>query len=95
MRTSKAWEQIYQHILYVYIVYKDPSFQAFIEYLRMRGYEDNDFFGAEPVRPRLNKSNWTSVSEVSSLSNFNPMIQPNALCKSLPNFLDYDVHLPR
>lgn len=37
--------------------------KAFIEYLRMRGYEDNDFFGAEPVRPRLSKSNWTSVSE--------------------------------
>jgi hypothetical protein len=44
--------------------------QAFIEYLRMRGYEGNDFFGLEPIRPRLSKSNWTSVSEVKSVKNF-------------------------
>merc|ERR1711937_715981 len=37
--------------------------KEFINYLRMRGYDGNDFFGANDIQPILKKYTWTSVSE--------------------------------
>jgi len=37
--------------------------KEFIGYLRMRGYEANDFLGTQPLKPTLGKNEWNSVSE--------------------------------
>ena len=37
----------------------------FIQYLRMRGAENNDFFGDSPIKPKEGKFYWSSVDEVS------------------------------
>merc|ERR1719385_268349 len=37
--------------------------KEFINYLRMRGYDGNDFLGTDPIQPILNKYSWTSVNE--------------------------------
>ena len=36
----------------------------FIQYLRMRGAENNDFFGGVPIQPRERAYNWSGVDEV-------------------------------
>merc|ERR1712117_849037 len=35
----------------------------FIQYLRMRGAENNDFFGDSPIKPKEGKFYWSSVDE--------------------------------
>merc|ERR1711892_1130632 len=35
----------------------------FIQYLRMRGAENNDFFGGVPIQPRERAYNWSGVDE--------------------------------
>merc|ERR1711872_75797 len=37
--------------------------KLFIEYLRMRGAAENDFFGGQPIKPILAKNQWESVAE--------------------------------
>merc|ERR1712168_1493818 len=37
--------------------------KEFISYLRMRGYDGNDFLGTDPIQPILKKYSWTSVNE--------------------------------
>ena len=37
----------------------------FIKYLRMRGAENNDFFGGEPLKPREEVFDWQGVDDVS------------------------------
>jgi len=37
--------------------------KEFIGYLRMRGYQETDFFQAQPIKPILQKNSWDSVSE--------------------------------
>merc|ERR1719391_709215 len=37
--------------------------KEFINYLRMRGYDGNDFLGTDPIQPILKKYSWPSVNE--------------------------------
>merc|ERR1712198_517758 len=37
--------------------------KKFIEYLRLRGSQENDFLGGNPIKPILGKNTWDSVSE--------------------------------
>ena len=37
----------------------------FIQYLRMRGAENNDFFGGNPIVPREQTYDWQGVDDVS------------------------------
>merc|ERR1711929_63661 len=37
--------------------------KQFIGYLRLRGSQENDFFGGYPIKPILGKNQWESVAE--------------------------------
>ena len=36
----------------------------FMQYLRMRGAENNNFFGDSPIQPKEGRFNWSSVDDV-------------------------------
>ena len=36
----------------------------FLQYLRMRGAENNDFFGDTPIKPKEGRFYWSSVDDV-------------------------------
>jgi len=41
---------------------------AFVNYLRMRGATNNDFFGSQPLKPRMDTFKWNGVAEALQMS---------------------------
>merc|ERR1712156_738928 len=44
------------------------EFQASLQYLRMRGAENNDFFGDTPIKPKEGRFYWSSVDDALRLA---------------------------
>merc|ERR1711860_213672 len=58
--------------------------KAFINYLRMRGSLDNNFFQGNPIKPILGKNTWDSVAEALR----DALTMEKAVSKSMKNMID-------